>query len=276
MNWGLSLGGGTALGAVQVPIIEHLFGALGAPKEVAGVSVGAVNAALTAEHRLVDLRDEWASIRGTGDFAARQADPWNGLRSLRPLRRRLEARRAGAALRCPCWAGLVDIADEEYRSVGLHDLADLSTRHDAIIGSASQPWPVFEAADLCGRPVVDGGAGGHVLPPLPGWRELGELHVVSCSPIGVGRRRRHQVEQIRAPWKRTSIAFAMLLSRQANEDAEDFEDLARANPAVKVWLYAPSSWEAVGDPFDASPEDIQRRFAEGERMVQTRRLLGSS
>lgn len=269
-KWGLILGGGTALGAVQVPIAERLFADLGPPSGIAGVSVGAVNALLLGEHRVAELRAEWLDITGLDDFAARQADVWNGLRNLNPLRKRLVERRAGLTLRTPTWAGLVDVDSRTYQAIALHHLQDLGHRWDAVIGSSSQPL-LMEIPDFRGRAVMDGGAGGHVLPPLPNWAEMDEIHIVSCSPLGSRRRGAPRPVKGHRTWRAGSAAFALLMGRQADEDLEDLRD--QYAPHAATYLYAPQSWDEVGDPFGAEREDIARRLATGAAMYEARERL---
>ncbi len=270
-KWGLILGGGTALGAVQVPIAERLFAELGPPSGIAGVSVGAVNGLLLGEHRLPDLRAEWERISGLDDFAAPQVDVWNGLRSLKPLRKRLVEQRAGLRLRTPTWAGLVDVDSRSYQAIALHLLQDIGHRWDAVIGSSSQPL-LMEIPEFRGRAVMDGGAGGHVLPPLPNWAEMDEVHIVSCSPLGPSRRSgAPKPVKGHRTWRAGSAAFALLMGRQADEDVEDLRDqLAGQMP---TWLYSPKSWAEVGDPFEAERDDIAQRFATGVAMYDARERL---
>ena len=270
-KWGLILGGGTALGAVQVTVAERLFADLGPPSGIAGVSVGAVNALLLGEHRVADLRAAWEGIDGIGDFAAPQVDIWNGIRSLRPLRRIMAERRAGMTLRTPTWAGLVDVSTRCYQSIALHHLQDVGHRWDAAVGSASQPL-IMEPAHFRGRLVMDGGAGGHVLPPLPNWAEMDEIHIVSCSPVGDRRRTTAPPPVSRSDvLHAASAAWALLLGRQADEDLEDLRDQYAG--VVPTYLYAPKSWAEVGDPFEAEREDIEQRFATGLAMVEGRERL---
>lgn len=271
-RYGLILGGGTALGAVQVPVVRKLRCLYGPPSGIVGVSIGAVHALLLGEDRYDDLVDEWMLIDGVEDFASKQADVWNGLRSLAPLRRRLEARNAGANVKVPTWVGLVDVADESYRSVALHTL-NLQERQEAALGSATQPILLGDAT-FKGRPVMDGGAGGHVLGPLPNWADMEEVHIVSCSPLGAKRKRTHNPDDMHGPWKAAEVAFSLMMSRQADEDVEDLRDAYARH--VPTYLYSPDSWAAVGKPFDAERTDIQQRFMTGMKMFDQRELLAGT
>jgi hypothetical protein len=229
-----------------------------------------VNAALAGEDRLDDLDEEWARIDGTRSFARRTIPGLDIARTLAPTRARLEQRVASARLVCPVWVGLVDIASKSYRAIALHSLPNLRDRWDAIIGSARQPLLMVEE-HFQGRPVMDGGAGGHVLPPLPNWREMDEIHIVSCAPIGQGRIE-HPDPPDRAGGVKNAIEcfLDLALSRIADEDVEDLLEYARTVP---TYLYAPSSWAEVGPAFAAQPKDIAMRLETGERMYRNRQRL---
>lgn len=270
-KYGVILGGGTARGAVQPPILRRLRAEHGGPPAaIAGVSVGAVNAALAGEDRLDELDEEWARIDGTRSFARRTLPGLDIARTLAPTRARLEARAASSRLVCPVWVGLVDIASKSYRAIALHSLPNLRDRWDAIIGSARQPLLMVEEL-FQGRPVMDGGAGGHVLPPLPNWTEMDEIHIVSCSPLGQDRVE-HPDPPDRSRGVKNAIEcfFDLSLSRIANEDIEDLREYARKVP---TYLYAPTSWAEVGPGFAAKPEDIAMRLETGERMYRNRQRL---
>src|SRR5882672_8064114 len=76
----LVLQGGGALGAYQAGVYEGIAECGLAPDWIAGVSIGAINAALIAgnrpEHRLPRLREFWDRVSsGTPLFAAAQLDP---------------------------------------------------------------------------------------------------------------------------------------------------------------------------------------------------------
>jgi NTE family protein len=69
---GLVLQGGGALGSYQAGVYEALASSEYAPDWVAGISIGAINAAIIAgnepEHRVARLRDFWESITATTRF----------------------------------------------------------------------------------------------------------------------------------------------------------------------------------------------------------------
>lgn len=271
-KWGAILGGGSALGAVQPPILRKLREEYGCPPSgLACVSVGAVNGAKAGEDDLDTLDSEWDRVDGVESFARRTIPGVDLFRSLEPLRRRLEATQAAARLVCPVWVGLVDVASESYRAVALHELPNLADRWDAIIGSARQPLLMVEET-FQGRPVMDGGAGGHVLPPLPNWSEMDSIHVISCSPVGAGRRRTPKpVDKARGPWTAATAAFRLMMSRQVNEDVEDLQD--QCAEQVPTYLYAPERWEDVRDPFEAERSDVALRRATARMMYAGRERL---
>jgi predicted acylesterase/phospholipase RssA len=148
-RWALLLSGGTALGAVQVPVVEEAWRRLGPPAIIGGVSVGAVNALALADGDVAALRGVWADVDGARWFQRSQLDVWHGLFSLKPLRREIERRGKGTPMRIPVVVGVVDIAAQRYRTVPLADL-DWPDRVAATICSATQPG-IHERVKFDGR-----------------------------------------------------------------------------------------------------------------------------
>jgi len=263
------LGGGTALGAVQVAVLEQLRARDGLPDAIYGVSVGALNALLAARDDLPALRTEWSAVRGTKTFQRPQIDIWNGLFSMRPLRKLLAPYAHPQALRTECYAGLVDLGRGVYQNVALHELPTGADVVDAVVGSATQPG-IHETARLHGRLVADGGVR-HVLPAVPDWETYETVHAVLCAPVD---------RQDTLPQKRVNSAIEaaertleLLLERVAADNVQRLR--AWAAGGVAVWLYAPKDGGALGRPFDASPETIARRLDTiGPAMWESRQQLG--
>jgi len=268
VSWALLLGGGTALGAFQVPIVERLVADHGWPSAIAGVSVGAVNASLLCEGRLEDLRATWEEIDGAGWFQRPNLDLWNGLFSLRPLRRKMERAEAARKIAIDTHVGIFDLGSQVYRSIDLADLAP-EQRIDAVIASSTQPG-IHERASFEGRWCVDGGVA-HVLPLLPGWQKFEAIRAISCSPIGKARRTPRAQKDVAQATEQAGIAFEHFVSAIV---ASDVRRLRRWSRRVPVSLYAPSSWEEIGDPFDASRETIEARLRAGARGARSPVTLG--
>ena len=260
MSYALLLGGGTALGAVQIPIIKHLYQTKGLPARLAGVSVGAVNAALLGEDRLSDLEEQWAQVDGVDFFGSKQVDFWAGLISLKPLRKRMESIRAASCLKIPTSVGCVDAASQKYMDIRL-DQINHDDRLDAIICSSAQPL-LMEPEYLFGRPMMDGGVL-HVLPDIPDKeiQDLDEIHVISCSPAGGGRRRIRSTKEVNSAFEQAQVAFELLMSTTLQADIERLKKHKKP-----VYLHAPATWAEVGKSFDASKEAIQLRMSTGEKI----------
>jgi predicted acylesterase/phospholipase RssA len=260
MNYALLLGGGTALGAVQIPIIRHLYEKHGLPKRIAGVSVGAVNGGLLGEDRLPDLLNQWAEVDSVRFFGSPQLDFWKGLISLNPLRKRMESLRFAENLKTVVSVGCVDIAAQKYVDVPLNQIGT-SDRVDAAICSAAQPL-IMEPEKFLGRFMVDGGVL-HVLPNVQEkeLQDIDEIHVISCSPVGGGRRRIRPPQEVNSAFEQAQSSFEMLMSTTVQADVERLKKHKKP-----VYLYFPATWGEVGRSFDASKEAVQLRMGTGEKL----------
>src|SRR5690606_22831124 len=107
-----------------------------------------------------------------------------------------------------------------------------------VIAAASQPWPVMIPIQFQGRWVTDAGAGGHVLPPLPDYEGITEMHVVSCTPLGANRKRLRTQDEVRKPLKQAQLAINALLDRQISEDLEEHIDITH-DLGIDLYVYAP-------------------------------------
>jgi len=256
------LSGGTALGAVQVAVMEELLQRDGVPDIICGVSVGAVNGSLAAQGRLDTLRAIWDSVNCTGAFQALNfPDFWNGIFTLNPLRRKMKKHVSVKAMQTEFHVGVTDLADERYRSIRV-DTMKKNKAIDAIIASATQSG-IHENAFVDGRPSSDGGVL-KVLPGLPGWRKFDRIHCIFCSPTK--RRRPIRPEDVGLHAAR---AFQLLVDQVVEKDLKRIQ--CYANAGKEVWVYAPKD---SGDPFDASADTIRWRLDEvGPEMWRNRSQL---
>lgn len=279
MSYGLILGGGTALGAVQEPIVRKLYERLGRPKWVVGTSVGSLTAVQVAGGKagLDRLTATWDDVDGASFFQKPRIDIWNGFFSLNPLRRELVAREGAARLFIPTYVGLVDAATQEHRLVQLNGLP-LVERHDAIICSCAQPI-IHRREKLHGRVCLDGGVAS-VLGVNQQLKQLikgvDEFHVISCSPTRLDRRRTRSPDKVDNVWEAAQVAFEVMLNRSVNRDLLILRRFTQHSRAPKrMWLYAPGSWGEVGEAFDASAETIRhRRHTVATAMMNKAELWG--
>ena len=267
-RWLLLLGGGAALGAVQVPVVEHLWRQFGPPAAVCGTSVGAVHTLMLMEERVDELRDIWLEVGGKGPrwFQAPTADLWNGLFSLKPLRKQMEERKAGRHPTLEGWVGMLDYASEKHKMVKLNDLR-WKERINATIGSSSQP-AFHQKWQFKDRWVGDGGVA-HVLPLCPNWKTYDFIHAVSCSPVGRARKRERSQKKVNDGFEQLWVAISLWLNRVANNDVRRLRRWAKQVP---VTLHAPPTWESVGDSTKIDEELVELRFATGESIKAGVRL----
>ena len=102
----LLLSGGAFRGAVQIPIIEKLFEQY-QYDAIYGVSVGSLNGSMLAQYDLYELRKIWDNVNGIKDFLKLQWYwPFNGLYSMKPLRKIIENTLTLKKINIPFYAGL--------------------------------------------------------------------------------------------------------------------------------------------------------------------------
>jgi predicted acylesterase/phospholipase RssA len=261
-KWALLLSGGSALGAVQVPVINGLVRALGLPSTVCGTSVGAVHALLVGEGRTKALLPIWKDVAEEGSkwFMRLNFDAWNGMFTLKPLRRQVEAREAGKELKLDTRVGVVDLADSEHRMICLNNWG-WPDRVDAALCSAAQPF-IHEKEMFRGRWLNDGGVD-HLMPTLPDHAEYDFVAAVFCSPVGDDRDRpRRPQARINSAVEQAFASVDMMTDRVAQDDYKRMRRWKKPTRAI----FAPRSWDRVGESFDASAEIIERRLDEGRWM----------
>ena len=260
MRWALLAGGGASRGAVQVGPLERLHAAHGPPAVAVGTSIGATTVSTDA----ATLRRAWGRVTGTHTFQRCRLDVWRGLYDLAPLRDLHDDYRTCRRLP-PTWVGCYDLARHRYRLVALHDLDDVADRRDAVLCSSAIPL-IHQPRELQGRALADGGVSSVLgrLPRSVDTDTLDAVHVLACSPVRPGQRRRIRADgEVSEVWEQAVVCYEAWQTQVAERDLAYLRSLARQVP---VYLWAPTSWEQVGDPFDASPERIASRLALGEAL----------
>jgi hypothetical protein len=106
-----------------------------------------------------------------------------------------------------------------------------------------------------------------VIPPLPPeLSDVDEIHVVCCSPTTEAARRRQRPQRdVNSGLEQLIVATEMWTTLVVLSDIERYRQLARR---TRVYLYAPSQWDQVGEAFDASPEMNARRLALGAQLAR--------
>lgn len=267
LRYAILAGGGTALGASQVPVFERLIATRGLPVAMGGTSIGANNVSKSGQGAkgVRDLKRVWNRVDGTGFFQRPRADFWNGAFSLNKLRKLHDQMDSCTDLRCEVLVGVYDLATQEHRMQCLNDLQNVSDRRDAVIASSQQPM-IHHHERLEGRWVADGGVYsvlGHLPDHILG--DIDELHVMACSPVHWEQRRRLRSQrEVAQAIEQGAVCFETWMTMIAARDYLWLREVAREIP---VWLYAPASWDQVGKPFDAEPEDIKKRLKLGRQLA---------
>jgi predicted acylesterase/phospholipase RssA len=266
MKWILLLSGGAARGAFQVPVIERLIAEKGMPAAVFGTSVGAVHAAAVGSGVLPTLRDIWVNLGGVGDFQQLNFDAWNGLFTLNPLRKMLEAR-LGPSWRIPTGVGMVDLAEAKHHTALLNEMSKQDVI-DAVVASSSQPG-IHERAKFRGKWYADGGVM-HVVPTYKlnkagiDPKTVSEIHAVCCFPLDPTPAVATQGE-VSTLFEQSLRALDILTTSNSKRDIQRL----RGIKGPRVFAYCPPSWEAIGPSFDAGPDMIQRRLELGEEVARS-------
>ncbi len=157
----LVLSGGGAKGAFEVGAEFYLREVKGCRwSVVAGVSVGALNAAMLAQEKYDELKRCWETLCNediyTGELSAwtllRIALGKDSIYGNKPLRRLIERNIEKSAFKIPCLVGCVDLVNGEYLTFS----PDTSWFKEALLASTAIPV-IWEPVNFLGGRWVDGG-----------------------------------------------------------------------------------------------------------------------
>lgn len=271
----LVLSGGGALGAYEVGVLRRLTEQGRSWDVIAGVSVGAINAALMAQFKpseqargAVVLEDFWSAIRGNNDIYKSQlmgpaALLWSrSVYDTGPLLDLIRTRLDLSAIQASgvrLIVGATSLDTGEYRAV-----ESTSPRFDLwILASATFPL-AFPPVEIDGQLWVDGGIR-NVTPiaDVAGIEGVTEIDVVMTGPASADHRR---VSRDRL---RTGLAVgARCAEIMANEifvtDLDLIGALSASNPAPAVKVYAPEA--PLGfEPLAFLPGPISSMIGSGYR-----------
>jgi hypothetical protein len=257
----LLLGGGTALGAVQLYCMKKLVETHGldAYTHVAGVSVGAANGIMFAQDRLDALDALWRTVKGKGWFLGPTCRVNHGLTSLRPLRRRLNDVVSLSQIKphMTFWCGVNDFESDKYRSLSHKAYTDDDELRDAIAASCAQPL-IMEGYRVRVAPgdvfhlCFDGGVR-HVAPLLPTISEVEAVDVVLCEPHD--RINELDPAKLRGLFRLAGRALATYHDNVVTGDIRRLQGWADAG--LEVDVYAPEAWD---DEWNASAAVIEHRL----------------
>ncbi|HSP81857.1 MAG TPA: patatin-like phospholipase family protein [Myxococcaceae bacterium] len=281
----LVLSGGGAKGAFQIGAERVLREEFGFRWErIFGVSVGALNTALLAQHQYETLRNLWLGIREEDIY---RKFPWpmvifriGILRKLGfyddgPLRQLLRKHCAGKPFPTPAHVGRVSLISGEYELVSSDEPE--SAFIDAVWQSATMPG-IWEA--IGPRALVDGG--------LRNVTPLGDALNFKPTEIVVIPGSSPRSEPINPPANILDVAKRSLTDITFNEILlNDVREFIRINDLVKQahdagltlkkpdgrpYLYCPITViepeKPLGDTLDFSQETIRLRMRHGEEVAR--------
>jgi len=279
----LVLSGGGAKGAFQVGAERVLREEFGFRWErIFGVSVGALNAALLAQHEYARLMDLWLNIREEDIY---RKFPWPlvairlafqhklGFYDDTPLRKLIQKHAMGRPILTPAHVGRVSLVSGEYELVP----SDAPDFLDAVWHSATMPV-IWEAIGPLAH--VDGGL--RNVTPLGdalGFKPT-EIVVIPCSSAGI--------DTAKPPTNILDVAKRSLTDITINEilrnDVDEFiriNDLVRQAHEARLTLKKPDGTPYVfcpitmvepvkpmGDTLDFGKETIRLRMRHGEEVAR--------
>ena len=270
----LVLSGGGAKGAFQVGAEQVLREEGGFEWErILGVSVGALNGALLAQHEYDRLLKVWQTIRRE-DLYRKPWWPWLAVRLVilgkagiydnRPLRKTIQKHMAGRRFRVPLHVGRVSLVSGIYESVR----SDRSTEPellDAIWQSATMAV-IWEP--IGPRALVDGSL--RNVTPLGDALDLNptELIVLNCSP--------DQPNAVPPPRDILDAARRSLMDITINEImVDDVREFVRINSLVKQAKQKGFTLEhADGTPYvDCTIAVLRPRVPLGDNLDFSRKAI---
>ena len=245
----LVLSGGAFRGAAQLPVIEHLM-QQHEYNYIYGVSVGAINGAMVAQEKVLELRRMWENIDSIGGFLKlKWYWPFKGIYSMHPLREKIERLVSLKDVKIPLSVGLVSLTDQNYYHLHTksmmydYELWDAIHASSSIKGLMVSPSIQIKGTNHYG---ADGGfRNGIPIPPRRG--ETNAIDIISCVPL-----------------RTKDNASIDVLNGTITK--EDIKALVSAHPGAKITLYNPLV--NLGPSFLANPKTIKWRMHQGELMIK--------
>lgn len=290
----LVLSGGAFRGAVQFWVISHLMAAHHF-EHISGVSVGSINGACAAMHKLHELFDFWNDIENKGGYLRTRwlyligfftgivkllnmlgAGILPGVYSMKPLKNKLKEQIELEKIHIPFSCGMVTAegGDQLYFQVNHQDMRSNEDAVQAILASSCMvPFMKPELYDIpmTGRGpeiAIDGGYWNII--PIP-WAQIAEqrksgskviIQAIGCTPLS----RVPDTSQRKLLGMIPMTIRAIQLMEAAIYDGDILQLQLAAGEDGEVHLWVPSM--DTGESFDASKDTIQGRLAESKRMVQ--------
>ena len=255
----LAISGGAAKGAYYPRALARIFRRFGLPTRVFGVSSGAYTALAVSVHgwEAPDvLEGAWETIDEVRDFQRVDLDPWNGAQHLRPLRRLMRNHGLRGLRQIPVTVGLTNLEAGTYRNVRLNDRMSDERVEDWVIASCTQPG-IHERIEIDGVWWADGG----VRHTVPIWgRGTRRLVVLQAFPWEVTAPRKAH-GQLRRAWEQGFRGVGLQGLAVLRNDVRRIKKASARRP---VSVYAPPTWDSIGEPFEVSAAWTLERLVLGD------------
>jgi NTE family protein len=255
MKRGLLLSGGAFRGAVQIPVIEELF-VRHEYDAIYGVSVGAINGSLMAQHEMEKLREFWDNVDGLpGFFKSKWYWPFKGFYDMTPLRDKLETNLSLEKVKVPFRAGTVSGTTGEYFNLRTENMTRNSQYWDAVQSSSCMAGIMVPGTFVHDSQTHLGFDGGYrSIIPIPD-EEFDHIDIVTCTPL--------DRMKMKGEFKKVNILALLLRGIEIFEDEifdRDISSIIQTN-TPSITIYAPQ--EYPGEALDASRETIKFRYELG-------------
>lgn len=233
----LILSGGAFRTAVQLPIIERL----NIQHEydlIHGDSAGSLNGVMLAQDKLTKLRNMWESINDITSFLTpRWLWPFNGLYSMKPMRRRIERLIDLADIKTPFATGVISLTDKQYYSLQTTEMTTNKELWDAIEASCAIYGLMVSPELIINNQVHLGSDGAFSDEPTPLRKQFTHIDLVTCIPYSHTTKAARNIQGIRA----------------------------RSSQDIEITLYAPLA--GAGSRLEVSKKLTQQRIRLGEEAL---------
>lgn len=258
----LLLSGGASRGAVQIPVINYLAKNYHYDR-IYGVSVGALNGVMFAQEELPALNKLWEETDGIESFLSmRWYWPFNGLYSMKPLRKKIQAYVDLKKIKIPFTAGVVSFTDGEYYSISSDTVASTLDLQQAIEASSCMAGLMIPPKiKINGEEHIGCDGGFRNIIGIPRETNYDYVDIVACTPLD-------RMKMKGEKFYHRDLCNVVLRSIEVFEDENFDKDIYEIQHSQhgEIRIFAPDQYP--GTQLDASKETIQFRFELGERAIK--------
>lgn len=258
----LILSGGSFRGAVQIPVInylkqEHDYDA------VFGVSVGAINGSMFAQDDLDTLTKMWHEVDGIKGFLSlKWYFPFQGLFSMKPLRKKIESFVDLSKIKIPFSSGVVSFTDGEYYSLSTEKMTTNKELWQAIEASSCMSGiMVPPEITINGEKHIGADGGFRNIIPVPKKTRFDFVDIVACTPLD-------RMKMKKEKYYHRDICNTAMRAIEVFEDEnfdKDVLELKNTQHGI-VRIFTPD--EYPGSPMEAGKDVIDFRFKLGEKAIK--------